>query len=88
MVMEKIDGLGERLSERLYRVLLALSGVLLLFAVAAQPDASLLVGFWKIQISETGLITDPMVIGGVGAALLNAAVVLVLSTMLIRWMKL
>ena len=88
MVMETIDQRGERLSERLYWVLLILAGVLLVFAAAAQPDISLLRGFWKIQVSETGLITDPMVTGGVGAALLNAAVVLFLSTMLIRWMKL
>ena len=88
MVMETANQRGERLSERLYWVLLILAGVLLVFAIAAQPDISLLHGFWKIQVSESGLITDPMVTGGVGAALLNAAVVLFLSTMLIRWMKL
>lgn len=78
----------KRQSERLHRVPLALAGLLLLFAVLAQPDMSLLRGFWAIQVSETGLITDPMVTGGVGAALLNAAVVLFLSTMLIRRMQL
>lgn len=75
--------------ERLFHVPLALAGLLLVFAVAAQPDpASLLGGFWEIQINETGLITDPMATGGVGSALLNAAVVLLLSTLLIRRMKL
>lgn len=73
---------------RLYCLPLALAGVLAAFAIAAQPDWSLLRGFWEIQINETGLITDPMATGGVGAALLNAALVLFLSTMLIRWMKL
>ena len=48
----------------------------------------LLTGFWAIQVNETGLITDLMAVGGVGAALLNAAVVLLLSTLLIRRMKL
>ena len=86
MVKETIN--RQILSDHLYRVLLALAGILLLFAILAQPDLSLLRGFWAIQVSETGLITDPMVTGGVGAALLNAAVVLFLSTMLIRWMKL
>ena len=54
----------------------------------AQPNASLLTGLWRIQTSEAGLITDPMAIGGVGAALLNAALVLLLSLLLIRRMKL
>lgn len=73
---------------QLERVLLAIVGLLLAFAVLAQPNPSLLTGFWRIQISETGLITDPMATGGVGAALLNAAMVLLLSMLLIRWMKL
>lgn len=81
---ETLDRQGDYLSQRLYLVLLALSGLLLVFAILAQPDLSLLQGFWRIQISETGLITDPMATGGVGAALLNASVVLFLSTLLIR----
>lgn len=88
MIREMIDRRAEALSGRLYRVLLALAGLLLASAVLAQPDLSLLRGFWEIQVSETGLITDPMATGGVGAALLNAALVLFLSTMLIRMMKL
>lgn len=87
--MERINHwVSEHLSGRLYRILLALAAVLLVFAVIAQPDASLLRGFWAIQTSETGLITDPMATGGVGAALLNASLVLFLSTMLLRRMKL
>ena len=77
-----------RLEGHLEWVLLALAGLLLLFAVIAQPDLTLLTGFWRIQTSETGLITDPMATGGVGAALLNAALVLLLSLLLIRGMKL
>ena len=80
--MERIN--QSYLSQRLYLVPLALSGLLAVFAVLAQPDGSLLKGFWAIQVSETGLITDPMATGGVGAALLNAALVLLLSTLLIR----
>ena len=88
MVMETVNKRGKILSEKLYRIPLALSGLLLVFAVAAQPDRSLLAGFWEIQVNETGLITDPIATGGTGAALLNAAVVLLLSTLLIRRMKL
>ena len=88
MVLETINKRGALLSKRLHRILLLLSGVLLVFAVTAQPDASLLRGFWAIQINETGLITDPMATGGVGGALLNAAVVLLLSTLLVRGLKL
>lgn len=76
------------LGQRLYLIPLSIAGLFAAFAVIAQPDRSLLEGFWQIQINETGLITDPMATGGVGAALLNAALVLLLSTLLIRWMKL
>lgn len=71
------------LHDRLYLVLVALMALLLLFALIAQPDLSLITGFWKIQIGEAGLITDPMVVGGVGATLLNAALVLAVSTFLV-----
>ncbi|MCI9318273.1 MAG: DUF1576 domain-containing protein [Oscillospiraceae bacterium] len=79
---------AERLGRRLDWILLAIVGLLLVCAVLAQPGWSLLAGFWQIQISETGLITDPVATGGLGGALLNAALVLLLSTLLVRWMKL
>ena len=72
---------------RLYLLPLALALVLLAFAVIAQPDLSLFQGLWEIQLSETGLITDPMTTGGVGAALLNAALVLLICTALIRFCR-
>ena len=40
------------------------------------------------SISDAGLITDPAVTGGAGAALLNAALVLALSTALVYAMHL
>ncbi len=84
MVKEEKVTLVELLRRHLYTVPLTLSAFLAFFAVVVQPDVSLLTGLWQIQISETGLITDPVAIGGVGAALLNAALVLFLSTMLVR----
>lgn len=81
---EEKETLVDLLRKHLYTVPLVLSAFLLLFAVAVQPDLSLLTGWWKIQISEMGLITDPVAIGGVGAALLNSALILFLSTMLVR----
>lgn len=86
MTEEKVT-LVDLLRKHLYTVPLVLSGFLLLFAVAVQPDLSLLTGWWKIQISETGLITDPVAIGGVGAALFNSALILFLSTMLVRYVR-
>lgn len=86
--MAATDELTALRSGQLYRIPLVLAGLLALFAAAAQPDRSLLRGFWEIQVNEAGLITDPMATGGVGAALLNAALVLLLSTLLLRRMKL
>lgn len=88
MVRSSIKNEFERTNDRLFGVLMATAGLLLVFAVIAQPNLSLFTGFWTIQISEAGLITDPMVVGGVGAALLNAALVLSLTTLLIRRMGL
>ncbi len=73
------------LRKHLYTVPLVLSAFLLLFAICVQPNLTLLTGWWKIQVSEMGLITDPVAIGGVGAALLNSALILFLSTMLVRY---
>ena len=84
MVKEEKLTLLDLLRKHLYTVPLVLSALLFVFAVAVQPDITLLTGFWKIQISEAGLITDPVAVGGVGAALLNAALVLFLSTMMVR----
>ena len=67
---------------------LTLCVVLAVFAFAVQPPADLFRGFWRILISDAGLITDPAVTGGAGAALLNAALVLALSTALVYGMHL
>lgn len=71
-------------NDLLYHVMLAVAVLLAAFAVALQPDMSLLSGFWKIQVGHAGLITDPICIGGVGSALLNASVMLLLNTLLVR----
>lgn len=63
---------------------MAIAGLMAVFAVICQPDISLLTGLWDIQLSESGLVNDPFVVGGLGAGLLNAALVLLLSTLLIR----
>jgi len=71
----------------LFYLMIALSALLAVFAVALQPDLSLFTGFWKIQTGHAGLITDPICIGGAGAALLNASVLLLGSTLMVRLQK-
>lgn len=68
-------------------VMLALAALLAAFALILQPDASLFSGFWRIQTAQMGLITDPVCIGGAGAALLNAAALLLLSTLLVFFQR-
>lgn len=71
-------------NDLLYSMLLAVSLLLAVFAVILQPDATLFTGFWKIQMGHAGLITDPILTGGPGAALLNASVLMLMSTLFIR----
>lgn len=68
----------------LYHMMLAVSVLLAAFAVILQPNMGLFTGFWKIQTSYVGLITDPIIIGGAGGALLNAAALLLTSTIIVR----
>lgn len=71
----------------LYGMLLAVAALLAIFAIALQPNQSLFTGFWKIQTSHAGLITDPICTGGAGAALLNASLMLLGGTLLVRLQK-
>ena len=80
----KLTGKLKANNDLLFHMLLAVSALLAVFAVALQPDLSLLTGFWKIQTGHAGLITDPICTGGPGGALLNASVLLLGSTLLVR----
>ena len=71
-------------NDLLFHMMLAVAALLAVFAVILQPRLSLFTGFWKIQMGHAGLITDPIITGGVGAALLNASVLLLSSTLLVR----
>ena len=73
--------------ELLFHMLVSVSLLLAVFAVVLQPNAGLLTGFWKIQTGHAALITDPMITGGVGAALLNASLLMLGSTLLVRLQK-
>lgn len=48
-----------------------------------QPIGELLQGFYKIQINESILLTDYLVVGGEGAALLNSGLLMLLSYLFI-----
>lgn len=87
MVRKKLIEKAKKSNELLYHMLLALAALLAIFAIVLQHDTTLLKGFWDIQIGHAGLITDPICTGGVGAALLNAAIMLFLSTILVRLQK-
>lgn len=87
MVRKKLIEKAKKSNELLYHMLLALAALLAIFAIVLQHDVTLLKGFWNIQIGQAGLITDPICTGGIGAALLNASVMLLLSTLLVRLQK-
>ncbi|MBQ3574559.1 MAG: DUF1576 domain-containing protein [Clostridia bacterium] len=78
---------AKKSNDILFSMLMAISLLLAVFAVILQPNLSLFTGLWKIQVGHAGLITDPICTGGPGAALLNAALMLCGSTLLVRLQK-
>lgn len=77
-----------RQSPLLRGILPAFCVLLALLAFVFQRPGEVFRGLLQIMLSDAGLITDPAVVGGVGAALLNAALVLGLSTALVYGLKL
>ena len=71
-------------SDRIFRFFLTAAALLLGAAVLAEPSPELLRGLVRIITHEAGLITDPIVTGGLGAALLNTALVLLCGIALVR----
>ena len=78
---------AKKSNDILFGMLMAISLLLAVFAVILQPNLSLFTGLCKIQVGHAGLITDPICTGGPGAALLNAALMLCGSTLLVRLQK-
>lgn len=57
-----------------YQLSLIAFALFIVFAFIASPPSQVLAGFWRILTSRSLLATDYIVVGGPGAALLNAAV--------------
>lgn len=57
-----------------YRFSLLLFFLFAILAFVASPAAEVLPGFWRILCSRSLLVTDYITVGGLGAALLNAAI--------------
>ena len=83
----ELTGRARKTADLMLAVLLTMAALLAVFALIAQHDLSLLTGFLAIQLGEAGLITDPICTGGPGAALLNAAVLLAVNTLLLRSLR-
>ena len=65
-----------------------LLGILVLVAgFFAQDGASILQGLWQITLSPSQLISDYMLIGGVGAAFVNSALVYLMMVALAHYLK-
>lgn len=71
-------------SQTLYRGFVLLSVLMMGLCLTAGHPAALFEGFWKILTTQAGLITDSILIGGLGAAFFNAGLVLLYCTLLVR----
>lgn len=79
--------LRNRASDTLFYCSLALSSFIISLAFMVNSPLEIIQGFMKIITSPAGLITDSILIGGLGAALFNAGLVLLYSTMLLKLVK-
>ena len=68
-----------------YTVMLAVYVLFIAAALLLQPPGEILAGMWRIILSRSVLITDYMQVGGIGAALMNAAVVGGIGVFMLYW---
>lgn len=68
--------------------MLALAAVLIIFGFLCDIPANIFAGLVRILCAQAGLITDSIVVGGMGAAFVNAGLVLLLSIGLLCLAKL
>lgn len=71
-------------SDLIFATMLVLAFLLMLYSLLWGSPQMILVGVWKIMTTQASLITDSMVVGGVGAAFMNAGLVSLVSILLIR----
>ena len=86
--MERTEGKAHTTSDQIFCLLLATAAAVICAAVIAEPSAEIFRGLLRIVTHEAGLITDPIVTGGLGAALLNMGLVLLCGITLARVQRL
>lgn len=74
-------------SAQIYKLLYLLVGILFFTSFIFDTPANVLNGFLKILITPSNLLTDYMVVGGIGAAFFNASTILALSVSITRFLK-
>lgn len=75
---------AEHPGRAIYKGLLLFAVVLIAYGFASDAPINVLRGIWTIIRTQAGLITDSMMVGGIGAAFANAGLVTLLSVVLIR----
>lgn len=71
----------------LFNLLLVFGILLLAYGFLWDTPFEVISGTYRIIVTKSGLITDSMVVGGVGAAFANAGLVTLLTMFLIRFFK-
>lgn len=81
--MEQVQG-QDASTQAKWLLLLFISSVFIFMGLFIDPLPDILAGFWRIQTSASVLTTDYLVVGGNGAALWNAAVVILALSFILR----
>ena len=73
--------------EKIFPVTIAVSGIIILLGVLLDDPRNIPIGLYHIVTMQDLLITDYVSIAGVGAALVNSGLVMILSICLIKLSK-
>lgn len=71
----------------IFSTMLLFAFILIAFGLLCGPPDKIALGFWRILTERAVLITDSMMVGGMGAAFLNAGLVTLISLVILRVCK-
>lgn len=77
----------DKKSAQIYKLLYFLASVLFFSSFIFNTPFEVLIGFFKILVTPSNLLTDYMAVGGIGAAFFNASTIMFVSILITKSLK-